>query len=129
MERKKRYTSKEAPSSYLLEGKQSFSFSFKNSLILGVQRKNKQITRMRTNNASSRKWDRSFLPACCSLGPSGLNSEGFHIPFQGNRDAHPSSEKFKGFGALEIITRVLHFAEQAGELHKQLYFSLTIRVR
>lgn len=69
------------------------------------------------------------LSGCCSLGTSVLNKEGSHVSFQGNRDAHLCSETFKAFWSLDIITGVLHFAEQARELPKQLYISLTVRVK
>lgn len=64
----------------------------------------------------------------CSLGTCGLNLEGFHVSFQGNYVAHHCCEKLKNSGLLKL-SEVLHFAEQARELLKQLYFSPTVRVK
>lgn len=73
---------------------------------------------------------RSFVSwGCSSWGTSGLNREHSHVPFQGSHDSHLCFENFKGFWTLEIITGVLHFAEQSRELPVQLYFSSVVRVK
>ena len=66
-----------------------------------------------------------FVPSAWA--PLGWSGKGSHIPFQGKDDAHLCSEKFQRWQTLEIIMGTLLFAEQARELHKQLYFSSTVK--